>query len=361
MRYDRSLPTSIDLFVSEIVARSRFQSTVLAEPTADPLAAPRLLPLPGSGFAATLRRALAVSRYVRSNERGEPRLLVVQQHVPSAAAIARRARVPVVLQKHNFIRPPRSGLSGAFGRAAHCRQFALLAGITFVSDAVRDDFERDWPEVSVPRCVIPNGFDAAGWRPRKARGRRVLVVGRATPEKGLREAAAGLAMALADRPDWRADLVMSECAANQAYAREVAASLAPLGDRARVLESVPPAGVQALNEAAAIAIVPSIWREPFGRTCLEAHAGGAAVISSGTGGLRDVSGEHALYLPAVEAISIAASIQRLVDEDDFRSRLANEGSVRAKRLFDLSVVTAIHDDFLALIAGLSAAPSARLR
>lgn len=357
MRYDQSIPTSIDLFVSEIVARSRFPSTVLAEPTANPLPSPRLLPLPAAGFAATLRRARAVAGHALSEGGGLPRVLIVQQHVPSAAAIARRAPLPVVLQKHNFIRPPRSGLSGRLGRAVHLRQFARLAGITFVSEAVRHDFERDWPEVQVPRCVVPNGFDAASWRPRDERERRVLVVGRATPEKGLREAAAGLALALADRTDWRADIVMSECAANPAYACEVAACLAPLGDRGRIFESLPPADVQVLNESAAIAMVPSTWREPFGRTCLEAHAGGAAVISSGTGGLREVSGEHALFLPAVDATAISASIRRLVEDESLRTDLAREGSARARRLFDLPVVTAVHDDFLALVTRGAATPA----
>ena len=43
--------------------------------------------------------------------------------------------------------------------------------------------------MKTPRWVIPNGVDIAAWRPAEERDPFVLVVGRATHEKGLREAA----------------------------------------------------------------------------------------------------------------------------------------------------------------------------
>ena len=55
--------------------------------------------------------------------------------------------------------------------------------------------------------------------------------------------------------------------------------------------------VKAKCEQAAIALVPSKWDEPFGRTALEAHAGGCAVVSSGTGGLAEISENNAIVLP----------------------------------------------------------------
>ena len=69
------------------------------------------------------------------------------------------------------------------------RQMNALAGLTFVSQAVLAEFERDWPEVTIPRRVVANGFDTAAWRPQPTRERTVLAVGRVTPEKGLLEAA----------------------------------------------------------------------------------------------------------------------------------------------------------------------------
>ncbi len=71
--------------------------------------------------------------------------------------------------------------------------------------------------------------------------------------------------------------------------------------------------MKALNERAAIAMIPSKWREPFGRTCLEAHAGGAAVISSGSGGLREISGDAALYATDAEVDGLIDALRRLID------------------------------------------------
>jgi len=58
-------------------------------------------------------------------------------------------------------------------------------------------------------------------------------------------------------------------------------------------------------------VVASKWAEPFGRVTLEAHAGGAALISSGTGGLSEISGDAALYLEAVTGPVIASALCQL--------------------------------------------------
>jgi hypothetical protein len=92
---------------------------------------------------------------------------------------------------HNFMRLPRPGLFGAPCRIFHARQLAALDGLTFVRQAACEDFERDWPEVETPRWVAPNGVDCVEWRPRAVRESLALVVGRATPEKGLLEPVRG--------------------------------------------------------------------------------------------------------------------------------------------------------------------------
>ena len=83
-----------------------------------------------------------------------------------------------------------------------------------------------------------------------------------------------------------------------------------------------------------------------GRTALEAHAGGAAVISSGNGGLREVSGEHALYLPRIGAPEIAQAVERLIANPAERNRLATEGHARALARFDIHSTAGRHDAIL---------------
>ena len=344
MNFSPKKASSIDLFVAEVAAASRFDIELVAEADGPPLPAASLHRLPRYPFAETFFRARWVAALARERK---PRLIVVQQHLPSATAIASRVTIPVMLQRHNFMRPPKSGPFGGRNVGA----LAALAGLTFVSKAARDEFSRDWPGVETPRWVIPNGVDIRAWRPRAVRGKSVLVVGRATPEKGLLEAAMALASALTSEESWSATFVVAGAARGAAYLAEVRAALAPLGERGRVLTDVPFATVKALSESAAIAIIPSKWREPFGRTCLEAHAGGAAVISSGSGGLREISGDAAIYVPDADPAGLEAAIQTLVADEVLRARLAAEGRARAEALFDLAKVAGRLDDACEAVIG----------
>jgi glycosyltransferase involved in cell wall biosynthesis len=345
MRYSRTLATSVDLFVCELAAHSRFRVEVLAEAGENALPAAAVHELPRFALAKTLRRARLVAGLARELQ---PSLVIVQQHLPSAAAIEARLPFPVILQKHNFLRPSR-GLPWlrAASRWRRTRQLNALDGLTFVSETVLADFERDWPDVTTPRRVTPNGVDIAAWRPREQRETMALVVGRATPEKGLLEAARALASVLPRHSDWTTTFVVSEPERFPDYFTALKGALAPLGPRARLLVGAPFSEVKALNEAAAIAIAPSVWREPFGRTCLEAHAGGAAVISSGSGGLREISGDAALYLSAVEPQQLAEAMETLIVDKPLRVRLAAEGRARVERLFEVRRVAARFDDFCA--------------
>ena len=345
MRYAVASATSIDLFVCEVAAYSRFRIEVVAEHAGQPLQAPAVHNLPRFDFAGTWRRARIVTALAR---RRKPALLLVQQHFPSAVAIRKRVDVPVILQRHNFMRPPREGrLFGKLWLQHRVRQFNLLAGLTFVSAAALGQFERDWPQVTTPRRVIPNGIDFTNWNPREVREKLVLVVGRATPEKGLLEAAQALARALPRHKDWSAIFVVSEPEANPTYFEALRMATKPLGERAQILASMPFAEVKALNERAAISVIPSKWREPFGRTCLEAHAGGAAVISSGSGGLKEISGDAAVYTPIVDSENLFEALTILMSDEEKRYSLACEGSERVRRLFDLRRIAGDLDDFCA--------------
>ena len=69
-----------------------------------------------------------------------------------------------------------------------------------------------------------------------------------------------------------------------------------------------------------IVIVPS-RREPFGLVALEAHASGAAVISSMRDGLAEVSGDHGLMLESLSQTHIEAGITKLINHPETRNQL----------------------------------------
>ncbi len=343
MRYSAIGATSIDLFVSEMTVHSRHLVEVIAEVGGTPLPAHRVHELPAFSFANTWRRARVIGALEPIIK---PAAFVMQQHLPSAAAVRWRTSAPVILQKHNFVRPPRPQKSfGHLSERRNLAQYNALQGLTFVSEVVRTEFERHWPQVTAPRCIIHNGADFSAWTPHDERENIILVVGRASPDKGLVEAANGLCAVLPRYSGWSTIFVVSERGRDPAYFEKLRAALAPLGPQAKIAVNLPFAQVKALNETAAIALIPSLWREPFGRTALEGHAGGAAVISSGSGGLREVSGDGAIYLPSLDARDIAECVNAVIADEPMRRGLAGRGAERVRRLFDLRTVASALDDF----------------
>lgn len=85
-------------------------------------------------------------------------------------------------------------------------------------------------------------------------------------------------------------------------------------------------------------VFPSTWQEPFGLTHLEAMASGLPVISTANGGhgefLRD--GENALVFEPEDVDGLAGRIQRLIQDDALRCRLARDGRRHVEDHFTLS-------------------------
>jgi glycosyltransferase involved in cell wall biosynthesis len=144
-----------------------------------------------------------------------------------------------------------------------------------------------------------------------------------------------LAATLPKHPDWKAIFILSAVEENKEYVASFQPALDVLGQQAEVLTQQRFPVVKGWLEKGAIAIIPSIWKEPFGRTALEAHAGGAAVISSGAGGLREVSGDNALYLDGVTPESIAAATEQLLTDANKCQNLAAAGHNYVRQRFDI--------------------------
>jgi glycosyltransferase involved in cell wall biosynthesis len=194
--------------------------------------------------------------------------------------------------------------------------------------------------------VVPNGLAFSAWMPSASRKREVICVGRAAPEKGIVETAEAMAAFLANRPDWRGRLILSEPNRFPGYMQTVMQAIAPVRSRVEISLNQPLSEVCARYREAAIAVVASRWTEPFGRAALEAHAAGCAVISSGTGGLREISGKEALMLPpGFTAMDIAGSIEILAGDENLRNGIAERGRARCQERFAIKEVSAAADAF----------------
>ena len=69
-----------------------------------------------------------------------------------------------------------------------------------------------------------------------------------------------------------------------------------------------------------IAVVPSRWEEPFGRTSLEASSRGCATIISNRGGLVETT-DHAIILKKLDELSLYKEIKKLIKNPKYRKKI----------------------------------------
>ncbi|WP_292057140.1 MULTISPECIES: glycosyltransferase family 4 protein [unclassified Brevundimonas] len=267
--------------------------------------------LPAVNRLKTLRQALADYR---------PDVIEFHQQTQQAVALAPHfPNAAITLYRHNAVKPPRHLID----RWRYERRYDRMDGLIFVSEAARMDFLKDFPRLQAKAFAVPNPIDVDLWRaPVEGREPLIAFAGRAMPEKGVDLTCAALPAVLARHPDWRAVLMLNDWDRHADWAAPHVAPLERFSDRVRVLKSAPLAQVRAEMQRAAIALTPSVWAEPLGLTALEAHAAGAALISSGRGGLREASGPHAVYVDDLTSSGLSRAIDDLIADPARRLSLA---------------------------------------
>lgn len=361
MHFGPSGATSIDLCCRSQIGASAYSGStrVLASPVDDWFDGFDTQSFPAAADRSTRVRVAFAVKYARSVK---PDLIVVQQHLSPAAGIAASVNIPVILQRHNFQRAyPKDTFLRRIRYNRKRGAYQSLAGMMHVSEACARQFRADWPDVTIPQTVVPNGMPVASWRPATERTREILCIARSAPEKGVLEVARALATVLPNAPGWSGRFIFSAINTHPDFHARVLATLAPLAGRVTVDVQLPYAEVQAACERAAIALVPSMCQEGFGRTALEAHAGGAALISSGSGGLREVSGDTALYLDEVSPEALAVAMHSLICDTQLRRDLASAGRRRVERLYTAEAVSALADTFFGRIVGGALQSAGKLR
>ena len=316
---DRGRTNSMETVALTLNARSRCANVrIICDGGADDPAMPGLVTVPrGLGKRARMKAVAALLRDFA------PDIVEYHQQLGPAAELARGLPGPIhVLYRHTRIKPPGNPIE----RFRYRQRLKCFDHLLFVSEAACAEFRTDYPGFGGAVSSVCNPVDVEVWRgDADAREPLILFVGRALPEKGLDAFCEALAAILDRHPTWRGALMLGDWEKHAAWAAPQIAMLDRFGDRVEVHRSAPIAKVVEMTRRAAVAVTPSRVAEALGLTALEAHAAGAALVSSGRGGLREASGEHALYVDPPEAPGLTAALLRLVEDEDLRRRMARAG------------------------------------
>ena len=185
--------------------------------------------------------------------------------------------------------------------------------------------------------IVPCGVDLSRFRPdgpiepRAPGVRRLVIVTRLVPRKGVEEAI----RALPSLP--RTELVVAGGPAPAELARDPeACRLRRIASEVRVSERLVLRGrvaheaVPALMRSADV-VVCTPWYEPFGIVPVEAMACGVPVVASAVGGLLDtvVDGVTGILVPARDSTALARVLRSLLQDAPARRSLGASGAVRA--------------------------------
>jgi glycosyltransferase involved in cell wall biosynthesis len=141
---------------------------------------------------------------------------------------------------------------------------------------------------------------------------------------------------LKDDPRWTCWMVGgAQRPEEQQYMREIQDKAERLGIGNRVRFLGQRSDVPNLLAAADIFSQPNLGAEPFGIVFIEALAAGLPVVTTAMGGPKEIIDESCgLVAPPGDADQVAASLRRLIDSTELRSRLGQHGPARAIELCD---------------------------
>ncbi|WP_404392304.1 glycosyltransferase family 4 protein [Humibacillus xanthopallidus] len=300
-------------------------------------------PMPARSGGALARFAAAAPgawRAWRLAQRSfRPEVLHIQCFGPNglyAAALARRAGLPLVLSSHGetFMDD-----HDAFGTSALLRRglretISAAAVTTGCSQEVLDDLRDRFGLVGgivVPNGVGPEPQQPAASSPRAGIGlspgdRVVFAVGRLERMKGF-----DLAIdAVASLADPTVTLVVGGTGSQ----RDALAKLARergLADRFHLLGALDEVGVDAWMRAAQVVVMPS-RREAFGIVALEAWRAGTPLVATSLGGPSTFvdSGTNGLVVDPRDTEALASALRRVLDDHALSASLGAAGQVAVR-------------------------------
>jgi glycosyltransferase involved in cell wall biosynthesis len=215
-----------------------------------------------------------------------------------------------------------------------------LSAVYCCSEYIRRRFLEGVRDEAGKTIVVHNGI--ADNPPTVPKERIFAFVGRAIAVKGVVELVKAFALAAPHLPQWRL-VIAGEDVDGLLTGPALASERDALGGRLSLMGQVSHAEAMALYARAEIAVVPSLWQEPFARSAIEALASGCALIATPVGGLAEVAAGAGEIVDASDVPALAAALRRVATDTALRARLQQQGRAKAREVFDIRRVTEVLD------------------
>ena len=181
--------------------------------------------------------------------------------------------------------------------------------IVFISSWVKKKFFKNLPTVSDNKTsIIYHSIDP--FKKITKKKKQIIFVGKLNESKGYDLYCKSMFKILDVNKNWKAYSIGEEKRFQDFPTHERHKNLGQM-EHKKVLD---------ILSKSEIAIIPSRWEEPFGRTALEASSRGCATIISNSGGLIETT-DHAIILKRLDVKNIISETTRLIKNNYFRKNI----------------------------------------
>ena len=217
------------------------------------------------------------------------------------------------------------------------RTATKLRNIICVSQPSKEDVIAEFNVKEERITVIPNGIDIENFKPssdsKTLDFKIVTTASSDIPLKGLRHLILALPRVLRDYPLTRLTVIGKS--PKKSKLNKLIDDL-NLEDKITFKSGISENEIVDIYHDSDIAVIPSLY-EGFGFGAGEAMACGVPLISTDSGGLKQVIGESALKIEPGSVQQIEESIIKLFNEEETRNELSKKGRERMEELFDWEI------------------------
>jgi glycosyltransferase involved in cell wall biosynthesis len=300
--------------------------------------------------------AWAVAKDLRTQHCDLVHIVNLSQYAPIIRALNPRTKVVLNMHCEWLTRLDRSMIA---------RRLTKVDRIIGCSEFVTGEIRRVFPKLSNRCATVYDGVDVGRFVPdrdrrmRNGHSKRILFVGRTSPEKGLHVLLQAFSEVVKRFPDAKLEIagpaeqlpfdVLMTCGDSEillplkrfydgrGYRWHLEQQVRDLNLTANVIFAgvVPGPELAQHYRQADVFVFPSLWNELFGMPIAEAMSTGVPVVCTRVAGVPEVvePGETGLTVEPCNVAELAEAILRLLSDGDLRESMGKVGRQRVLKLF----------------------------